>query len=247
MSIRIAPRTSRRSSRTSSRARRPREVQSAAQRRRAAMDCKIVAAAEEVFAQHGFQGTSIADIAARLGISKQNLLYYFPSKETLYKRVLDGVLDEWLGRMSALADPGPAPETALRAYIAAKLRYSRERPAGSRVYANEIISGAPLYGAEIRRRVVPALRTEAETLNRWVAERRIDPIDPLHLMFVLWAMTQTYADFSRQMELVMGKGALGQGDFANAEEIITRLVLRALGLTRPASAAAPLAVHPAHG
>jgi TetR/AcrR family transcriptional regulator len=197
------------------------------------MDSEIVAAAEEVFAQHGFQGASIADIAARLGISKQNLQYYFPTKEALYKRVLDGVLDEWLERMSALADADADPETALRSYIAAKLRYSRERPAGSRVYANEIISGAPLYGAEIRRRVVPALRTEAETLNRWVAERRIEPIDPLHLMFVLWAMTQTYADFSRQMELVMGKDALGRDDFVAAEEIVTRVVLSALGIASP--------------
>jgi TetR/AcrR family transcriptional regulator len=204
-----------------------------AQRRRAAMDGEIVAAAEEIFAQHGFQGASVADIAERVGISKQNLLYYFSSKEALYKRVLDGVLDEWLERMSALADAGTDPEAALRAYIGAKLRYSRERPAGSRVYANEIISGAPLYGLEIKRRVVPALRAQAETLNRWMLERRIEPIDSLHLMFVIWAMTQTYADFARQMELVMGKDALGRGDFAAAEEIVTRLVLRALGIASP--------------
>ena len=204
-----------------------------AQRRRAAMDGEIVAAAEEIFAQHGFQGASVADIAERVGISKQNLLYYFSSKEALYKRVLDGVLDEWLERMSALADAGTDPEAALRAYICAKLRYSRERPAGSRVYANEIISGAPLYGLEIKRRVVPALRAQAETLNRWMLERRIEPIDSLHLMFVIWAMTQTYADFARQMELVMGKDALGRGDFAAAEEIVTRLVLRALGIASP--------------
>ena len=197
------------------------------------MDGEIVARAEEIFAQHGFQGASVADIADRVGISKQNLLYYFPTKEALYKRVLDGVLDEWLERMSALADAGTDPEAALRAYIGAKLRYSRERPAGSRVYANEIISGAPLYGLEIKRRVVPALRAQAETLNRWMLERRIEPIDSLHLMFVIWAMTQTYADFSRQMELVVGKDALGRDDFAAAEEIVTRLVLRALGIASP--------------
>jgi TetR/AcrR family transcriptional regulator len=207
-----------------------------AQRRRAKMDGEITAAAEELFAQHGFRGTSIADIAARVGISKQNLLYYFPTKEALYKRVLDGVLDEWLGRMSELADADADPETALRGYIAAKLRYSRERPAGSRVYANEIISGAPLYAAEIRRRLVPALRANARTLERWVADRRIERIDSLHVMFLLWAMTQTYADFSRQMELVMGKDALGREDFASAEELVTRVVLRALGLALPTGA-----------
>jgi TetR/AcrR family transcriptional regulator len=78
---------------------------------------------------------------------------------------------------------------------------------------------------------VPALRAQTETLNRWAADRRIEPVDALHLMFVLWAMTQTYADFSRQMELVMGKDALGREDFAAAEELVTRVVLRALGIS----------------
>ena len=203
------------------------------------MDAEIVAAAEELFARRGLDGTSVAEIAARVGISKQNLLYYFPTKEALYKRVLDGVLDEWLARMDALADATQDPEPALRAYISAKLRYSRERPSGSRVYANEIIAGAPVYAREIEARVVPALRAQVATLSRWAAEGRIAPIDPVHLMFVLWAATQTYADFARQMELVLGRPALVEDDFHAAEELLTNVVLRAIGVAdaRPARTA----------
>ncbi|BDG02481.1 TetR/AcrR family transcriptional regulator [Anaeromyxobacter oryzae] len=222
--------------RGSSRARRPGRAAppQGRLRRRRVLDANIVAAAEELFAQHGFQGVSIAEVAARVGISKQNLTYYFPTKEALYRRVLDGVLDEWLERLRGLADPDKEPEAALRDYIRAKLRYSRERPSGSRVFATEIIAGLPLYAREIRARVVPALRAQVETLGRWVADGRVEPIDPVHLMFVLWAATQTYADFSHQMALVMDKEALEPADFDAAEEVVTRVVLRALGLAAPA-------------
>lgn len=202
-------------------------------RQRRAMDAEIVAAAEELFAANGFRGVSIAEVAARVGISKQNLLYYFPTKEALYRRVLDGVLDEWLERLRGLGDPTKDPETALREYIFAKLRYSRERPNGSRVFATEIIAGAPLYAKEIRARVVPPLRAHVATLRRWIAEGRVEAIDPIHLMFVVWAATQTYADFAHQMALVMGKPTLAPEDFDAAEETITRVVLGALGLAAP--------------
>ena len=199
-------------------------------RRRRVMDAEIACAAEELFAQHGFHGVSIAEVAARVGISKQNLLYYFPTKEALYRRVLDGVLDEWLERLRGLADPDKDPASALREYIAAKLRYSRDRPSGSRVFATEIIAGLPFYAAELRERVVPALRAQVETLNRWVAAGRVEPIDAVHLMFIVWAATQTYADFSHQMALVLGKEALSAADFEAAEEVVTRIVLRSIGL-----------------
>lgn len=199
-------------------------------RRRHVLSREILIAAEELFARHGFQGVSMADVAARVGISKQNLFYYFPTKEALYRSVLDGVLDEWLQWMVGLADSTEDPATALRAYVRAKLRYSRERPSGSRVYANEIISGAPFYAREIEARVVPALRAQVATLTRWAEAGQVTLVDPVHLMFVLWAATQTYADFSRQMELVMGKPALDDRDFQAAEELVTHLVLRTLGV-----------------
>jgi TetR/AcrR family transcriptional regulator len=198
---------------------------------------RIVATAEDLFARHGFQGVSIADVAAGVGISKQNLLYYFPTKEALYRLVLDRVLDEWLERISDFADDDRDPETVIREYISAKLRFSRERPSGSRVFAHEIIAGAPIYAREIRERVVPMLRAQVATLHRWAAEKSIEPIDGFHLMFVIWAATQTYADFSRQMVLVMGKKALSRRDFRVAETLLTRIVLRAVGL--PAGAARP--------
>lgn len=197
-------------------------------KRRDKLESAILAAATRLFAECGFEGTTIAAVAQRSGISKQNLLYYFPTKNSLYGRVLDDVLDDWLARMAHLADAGGEPADVLRAYVAAKLRFSREQPWASRVYAMEVIGGAKFYGEQIRARVVPLLRRDIEVFERWMADGRIARVDATHLLFALWAMTQSYADFAAQMALVLDKPELTGADFEDAERLIGDLVLRAV-------------------
>jgi TetR/AcrR family transcriptional regulator len=198
------------------------------------LEADIVSEAVKVFAECGYEGTSVATIASNAGLSKQNLLYYFPSKQALYERVLDDVLDEWLARMESLAEPSQDPADVLRAYVKAKLRFSREHPYASRVYALEIISGARIYGAQIQRRVVPLLRKDIEVFEGWMAQGRIAPVNATHLLFAIWAMTQSYADFSAQMALVLNRKQLQKKDFDEAEETIVGMVLAAI---RPRPAA----------
>ena len=186
----------------------------------------ILAAAKRLFAQRGFGGVSLDHIAREVGASKQNLLYYFPSKEELYRRVLHGVLDVWLSYMDALSQRQDDPEQALREYIAGKLRFSREHPDDSRVYANEVVSGAPIFSAEIAERVIPALQADVAIFNRWAEQGLCRPVDGRHLMILLWASTQVYADWASQMSLVLGKKKLGAVDFSAAESLIVDMVLR---------------------
>ncbi|WP_036248399.1 TetR/AcrR family transcriptional regulator [Massilia sp. BSC265] len=200
-------------------------------RRRDKLEGAILAAATRLFAECGFDGTTIAAVAERTGISKQNLLYYFPTKNSLYGRVLDDVLDDWLERMAHLADAAGEPADVLRAYVGAKLRFSREQPWASRVYAMEVIGGAKFYGEQIRARVVPLLRRDIEVFERWMADGRIACVDATHLLFALWAMTQSYADFSAQMALVLDKPELTGADFEDAERLIGDMVVRAVAST----------------
>jgi TetR/AcrR family transcriptional regulator len=194
------------------------------------LEADIVAEAVRAFAESGYEGASIATVADKAGLSKQNLMYYFPTKHALYQRVLNDVLDEWLDRMDTLADPDQEPRDILRAYIQAKLRFSREHPWGSRVYAMEVISGAPLYGEQIRERVVPLVRKDIEVFERWIAEGRIAPVNATHLLFAIWAMTQSYADFSAQMALVLNRKQLTKKDFDDAERMIIDMVLCAVAI-----------------
>lgn len=197
-------------------------------RKRDKVETAILQSATRLFAECGFEGTTIAAVAERAGISKQNLLYYFPTKPSLYQRVLDDVLDDWLARMEHLADSDGAPADVLRAYVAAKLRFSREQPWASRVYAMEVIGGAKFYGDQIRERVVPLLRRDIAVFERWMADGRIQRVNATHLLFALWAMTQSYADFAAQMALVLGRPELSGADFEDAEQLIGELVLRAV-------------------
>jgi TetR/AcrR family transcriptional regulator len=183
-----------------------------------------------LFAECGYEGTSIATVAERAGLSKQNLMYYFTTKQALYQRVLDNVLDDWLARMASLADPAGNPGDVLRAYVRAKLQFSREQPLASRVYAMEVIGGAKLYADQIRRRVIPLLRADIAVFERWIAEGKIAPVNATHLLFAVWAMTQSYADFAAQMTLVLDRDSLQPSDFDDAERLITGMVLSAVGL-----------------
>jgi TetR/AcrR family transcriptional regulator len=185
----------------------------------------ILREAVRLFAERGFEGTPIAEVAERAGLSKQNLMYYFPTKQALYGRVLDDVLDDWLARMACLADPAQDPADVLRAYVKAKLQFSREQPLASRVYAMEVIGGAKLYGEQIRDRVVPLLRQDIAVFERWIADGKIAPVNATHLLFAVWAMTQSYADFGAQMVLVLGRTELAGQDFEDAEHVITAMVL----------------------
>ena len=191
----------------------------------------ILDEAERQFAQFGFEGASLEGIGAAAGFSRHNLLYYFPNKEALYRRVLDDVLTQWLAGMGELSH-NDDPAVALRNYVRAKLRYSRERPDGAKVFTKEVIAGAPHYADAITERVAPLLKTELCTFERWAEQGRIRRLNFTHLMFVIWSVTQAYADQQTQFALLLGKPALDARDYADAEELIVQLLLG--GLLLPA-------------
>lgn len=187
----------------------------------------ILREAEQQFAQFGYEGASLESIAAAVGISRHNLLYNFPSKEQLYRRVLDDVLAQWLAGLGALSEHDD-PEQALRDYIAAKLRSSRERPNGSKVFTMEVMAGAPRYADVIASQVAPLLKTEVRAFERWARQGRIAKLNFTHLMFTIWAVTQAYADLEPQFALLLGKPRLEPQDYDDAQALITRLVLGGL-------------------
>ncbi|MFT6913951.1 MAG: TetR/AcrR family transcriptional regulator [Motiliproteus sp.] len=197
---------------------------------REAHEAKILSVAEYVFAQFGYSGTAIEAIAERAGMSKQNLLYYFPSKEILYLRVLATILDLWLEKMVLLDQDGDDPATMLENYIRGKIELSRVHPSGSKVFANEIINGAPYLKSHLVTQLVPLLDADVSLVRSWIAEGKMDSIDPYHLFFVIWSSTQTYADFSTQIQLSLKKEQLDIEDFQGASDFLTHMILKGIGL-----------------
>lgn len=187
----------------------------------------ILIEAEHQFARFGFEGVSLDSIAAALDLSRQNLLYHWPSKEELYRAVLDSVMGEWMANMSAIAE-ADEPEAAIESYVADKLRFSRERPSGNAVFTREIMAGAPRYGDVLKVQVMPLLHADVARFERWAAAGLIRRLDFTHLMFLIWSSTQAYADLGPQFALYMGKPALDEEDFERARELITQLIWRSL-------------------
>ena len=187
--------------------------------RRLDKERSILREAEAQFARFGLEGATLEGIGAALGMSRHALLYYYPSKELLYRRVLDDVLSHWLGGMGELARASD-PQAGLAAYIAAKLRSSQERPDGSRVFTKEVIAGAPHYSEAITTQVRPVLEADVQAFERWARSGRVRRADFRHLIFMIWAMTQAYADHAHQFSLLLGKPHLDGEDFAAAQEVI---------------------------
>ncbi|MBK6468876.1 MAG: TetR family transcriptional regulator C-terminal domain-containing protein [Rhodobacter sp.] len=184
----------------------------------------ILDAALEVFSAHGYRGATLDQIAEVAGLSKPNLLYYFPSKEIIHRALLTGLLDTWLDPLKAMDAKGEPVEEIL-AYVRRKLDLSRDFPRESRLFAGEIIQGAPRLSTVIEGELRRLVAEKAVVLSAWMDEGRIARVDPVHLIFSIWALTQHYADFDAQVRMVLGPG---HDPFAEAGGFLDTLFRRLL-------------------
>ena len=196
---------------------------------RQANEALILSAAEKVFARAGFGGATMAAMAEASGLPKANLHYYFGSKEVLYRAVLAQILSDWLVPTHGITVDAD-PRTALEQYIRAKMELSAQRPDGSKVWANELLHGAPVVRELLATDLRQLTLEKAAVVQAWVDAKRIAPVDGMHLFFTIWAATQTYADFDVQICAVMDQEALGEPDFEQATRHLVSFILRGCGL-----------------
>ena len=189
----------------------------------------ILKAALIVFSTEGFRGASLDQIAEAAGLSKQNLLYYFPSKETVHRTLLERQLDSWLDPLRRI-DPSGDPAQEIRAYIIRKLEMARDLPLESRLFAGEILRGAPHVADMLAGPLKQLVDEKARVIRAWSRAGRLAPIDPYHLIFSIWAATQHYADFDPQVRAVLGEDATDP--FPAAVDFLTGLYTRGLAPDR---------------
>ena len=184
----------------------------------------ILDAALGVFSAHGFRGATLDQIAESAGLSKPNLLYYFPSKESIHQALLTRLLDTWLDPLRRMDENGD-PVTEVLAYARRKLALARDYPRESRLFANEILQGAPRMRAAIEGDLKSLVDAKAAILRQWMDQERIARVHPIHLIFSIWALTQHYADFDVQVRAVLGPG---HDPFVEAEDFLDTLIRRLL-------------------
>ena len=189
----------------------------------------VLQAALGLFSRYGLHGTSVDQVAARAGVSKSNLLYYFANKEELYVCVLRDLLDVWLAPLrefSAEQDPSQV----IADYIRRKLVVSRDSPDASRLFCLEIIQGAPLMRDELDRELRELVIEKSAVIQAWVDAGRLAPVDPQHLLFMLWATTQHYADFAVQVQALTGQTLANPEFFERTVASVQAVVLRGVAV-----------------
>ena len=184
----------------------------------------ILDAALEVFSAQGFRGATLDQIAERAGLSKPNMLYYFASKEAIHEALLAGLLDTWLDPLRAL-DPKGEPVAEIMAYVHRKLEMSRLYPRESRLFANEMLQGAPRIMAALTGDLKALVDEKAAVLQDWARQGHIADLPPHHLIFSIWALTQHYADFDVQVRAVLGEG---HDPYAEADSFLDTLFRKLL-------------------
>ncbi len=189
----------------------------------------ILEAAEQVFAESGFKGATTDAIARQAGVPKANLHYYFSTKEILYNRVMEDVCSHWLAAAQSF-DKTDDPSTALRGYISAKMEQARKRPYGSRVWAMEVLRGAPAINSYLHTVLKPWYEERTKKLNGWIEAGKMDPVDPQALFFMIWATTQHYADFAHQISVLNEDNNLSDTQYARATEQVCQIILKGVGL-----------------
>lgn len=188
----------------------------------------VLGAALELFSRYGLHGTSIDQVGARAGVSKSNLLYYFATKEELYVSVLRELLEVWLAPLRELSAEQD-PQAAIADYIRRKLALSRDRPDASRLFCLEVVQGAPLLRDALAVELRAIVDAKSAVIGAWIGAGRLAPVEPRHLLFMLWATTQHYADFATQVQALAGR-SLADPEFfeqtvANVQAIVLHGVL----------------------
>jgi len=188
---------------------------------------RILDAALEEFSAHGFRGATIDRIADHAGMSKPNLLYYFRRKQDMYEALIARLLDTWLEPLRELNAVGdPLPE--LQSYIRRKLEMARDYPRESRLFANEILQGAPRIKRLLESELKPLVDEKVEVLDGWMKDGRISTVDARHLIFSIWSTTQHYADFDTQVRVILGPDRGSEGRFEDAARYLETLFLDGL-------------------
>jgi TetR/AcrR family transcriptional regulator len=188
----------------------------------------ILDAAEKVFAEAGFGGATMQLIADMAGLPKANLHYYFATKEDLYRRVVQQIFEIWLDAAASF-DNAPGPVEGIGAYIDAKMDIRRTHPHGSKVWASEVMHGAPVIQDYLETTLRDWTDGRIAVIQRWIDEGKMRPVNPRHLLYMLWATTQHYADFGHQIQTLNDGAPLTDRQWAEAKASVKDMVLRGIG------------------
>ena len=193
---------------------------------------KIIKAAQEEFASKGLNGARMQAIANRAGLPKANIHYYFKDKVTLYTAALNSVMETWNVFFGSSAE-AEEPKKTLDQFIRNKVRLAFEDPLASKLFATEIIQGAPHLSEHLEKVMRPWVNEKAQIIQSWIDSGKMPQTDPVLLIFMIWATTQHYADFQAQVLRIMGRKDYDEEMVRQVSDFTSEIILTGCGLIQP--------------
>ena len=193
---------------------------------------KILDAAEQEFDQHGYGGARIQRIADLAKVPKSNIHYYFSGKQVLYNAVLERIVGLW-DQTFVTVDADDDPATVLEDFIVGKVEFTRLYPEATRIFTSEVQHGAPHLDDYLKNRMTTWTQQRASVIDQWIDMGKIKPLNALHLIFMIWASTQHFAQAEMQIRSIYGKSRLSKQDFDQHAESLVNMIFRMCGLEQP--------------
>ncbi|EIK95477.1 TetR family transcriptional regulator [Pseudomonas sp. M47T1] len=187
----------------------------------------ILHAACQVFAHEGYAAATVSGIAAKAGLPKPNVLYYFKSKDKLYAQVLESIAAPYMDACLCLR-AGDEPVEALTRTVLAMVRLFERQPFASKVFMVELKEGATRLPPAYAERWSTRVRDSVDCLRHWVDRGLLASMDPEHLLLSIWAIAQSCISLGWQVPALRGRDQLEAVDYAAATQTATRLLLQGL-------------------
>lgn len=192
----------------------------------------ILAAAEQVFSQHGYRGASLQAIADQAGLPKANILYYMGSKQALYVRLLNRMMSRWNAVLEDIT-PESDPGRVLSDFIRTKMVLGQRYPEGSKLFAAEILAGAPFLNEYLAGELRDWVASRAAIIRQWSVQGKMDDVNPRWLIFLIWSATQHYTEYSAQVSGILGRDVLSEEDLESICQFLEQVILKGCGISMP--------------